>query len=154
VLKPLSPIEPISLVGVPAEQRAVVGHVIAAVRLEMRAAMEGIKLELRAVVNDNAVLRENLSLLNKAVGEFREREAMPLRDALQDFNTNSASRVIENQAKLEILIQSFEQALEKAHISIPEDVARQIRDGRFEEHEHAVDGPDNFGLRKPGDPIL
>ena len=141
---------PPSLGGLPVEARAVVGQLVLAMRQEMTRALDGVKLELRAIVNDNSVLRENLSLLNKAVGEFREREAMPLRDALQDFNTNAASRVAENQSKLEILIQALCRSLEAANIPIPEDIAKEIRDGRFEGLKHGVANEGGGEIRDPG----
>jgi len=146
-------IDPPAMHALPVEARAIVGQVMLAIREENRKNLESIKLELRAVVNDNGVLRENLSRLNDAIGQFREREAMPLRDALQDFNTNAASRVAENQAKLEILIQAFAKAMKEAHIAVPQDALQAIAEGRFEEHRHAIAsevGP----LREPGEPIL
>lgn len=146
---------PPDLGGLPVEARAIVGQLVLAIRAETRQALEAVKLEMRAIVQDNSVLRENLSLLNKSLGEFREREAMPLRDALQDFNTNAGSRVAENQANLEKLIQSLCRIMEAAKIPIPDDIAKEIRDGRFEGLKHAVANEVGVGLlREPGsDPL-
>jgi hypothetical protein len=135
------------------DTKQLVGDVMVAMRQILRDAMAPVALELKAIVEDNNHLRSNLAHLNEALGKFREHEAMPLRDALQDFNTNAASRVAENQANLEKLIQALCRALEAANIPIPEDISKEIRDGRFEGHDHEVDnagGP----RRLPGqDPL-
>ncbi len=141
---------PPDLGGLPVEARAIVGQLVLAIRQETGRALEAVKLEMRALVHDNSVMRENLALLNKALGEFREHEAMPLRDALQDFNTNAGSRVAENQANLEKLIQALCRSLEAAKIPIPDDIATQIRDGRFEGLKHGVANEGGGELRDPG----
>jgi len=148
---------PPSLASLPVETRqlvgAIIGQVVLAIGAETRKSLEAIKLEMRAIVEDNSALRSNISHLNEALGKFREHEAMPLRDALQDFNTNAASRVAENQMKLEILIQALCKGLEASSIPIPDDVRQAIKDGRFEELKHMVasETPEN---REPGAPIL
>jgi enamine deaminase RidA (YjgF/YER057c/UK114 family) len=148
---------PPSLASLPVETRqlvgAIIGQVVLAIGAETRKSLEAIKLEMRAIVEDNSSLRSSISHLNEAMGKFREHEAMPLRDALQDFNTNAASRVAENQSKLEILIQALTRSMEASNIPIPDDVRQMIKDGRFEELKHMVasETPEN---REPGAPIL
>lgn len=146
----IEPLEIPDLGRLPVESRAIVGQLIVAFAAQTQRALEAVKLELRAVVNDNSVLRENLAVLNKAMGEFQERQAIPIRDALLDFNENTAGRVIENQRNLETMLQALARQMERANIPLPADAAESIAVGRFEEKEHAVATDAGGAPRAPG----
>jgi hypothetical protein len=118
------------------EARALVTEIVHVMQRQTLAAMHSVKLELKAIVNDNSVLRENLSLMNRSLGEFQERTAIPLAEGMKEFNHNSAGRVAENQARLETLIQALTRAVPKGLIA--DDLSTDISDGRFEDHEHRI----------------
>jgi hypothetical protein len=118
------------------ETRELVAQVAIAMGRQIAAAMAEVKLELKAIVNDNSVLRENMSLLNRAVGRFEENTAIPLREELKELVHDQGARVKENQTKLEVVIQALVQALDKRGIAIPQDLKESIEDGHFEDLEH------------------
>lgn len=123
-----------------AEQRAgqVVARVMAGVSTMLAEHMRGVKLELRAITNDNSKLRQNLSLLNEAMGEFQIKQVIPLRDAVQTLTQEQTSVVVENGRKLELLIQALTRTITAAGGLVPADLKAQILDGRFENLDHEI----------------
>ena len=126
---------------VEAEQRQaqLVAHVMGGVSRMLHEHMAGIKLELRAVTNDNSVLRENLALLNTGMAEFQRTQVIPLREALLAWRETD-SRTVENAANLEVLIKALADTLAIKGGLIPTDLLQKIKDGRFEELEHVKEG--------------
>lgn len=127
---------------VEAEQRAgqIVARVMAGVSAMLNEHMQQVKLELRAVTNDNSVLRQNLSLLNTGMADFQRTQVIPLREKLEHLNMEVGSRMTENATNLEQLIKSLTETVAAKGALIPEDLKQRILDGRFEELEHAREG--------------
>lgn len=127
---------------VEAEQRAgaIVAQVLLGVRNEMREHMSAVKLELRAMVNDNSIIRENMAVMNKGLADFQRLQVIPLREALESLRSEQGSTVIENQRKLEAIIQALTRTLDAAGGIIPADLKQQIADGRFENLPHRKEG--------------
>lgn len=139
---------------VEAEQRAgqIVSRVMQGVSAMLHEHMAGVKLELRAITNDNSRLRQNLSVLNEALGKFQIEQVLPLRDALATLNQEQTSVVVENGRKLEQLIQALANSIDAAGGLIPEDLKAQIKDGRFENLKHTQEG-DLVALSKVQDMV-
>jgi hypothetical protein len=125
---------------VEAEQRAgqMVARVMSGVSSMLHEHMLGVKLELRAVTNDNSVLRQNLALLNEGVADFQREQVIPLRSELANLREEQGGRVIENARKLELLIKSLTEVITLAGAHIPEDLKQQIKDGHFEDLDHKI----------------
>jgi hypothetical protein len=129
------------LTAVEAQAEPQIGRLVAQVMKVMRdeasAHMGAIKLEMRAITNDNSVLRNNLALLNTAMADFQREQVIPLRSELANLREEQGGRVIENARKLELLIKSLSEVATLAGAHIPEDLKQQIKDGHFEDLEHA-----------------
>ncbi len=127
---------------VEAEQRQalLVAQVMRGVSTMLHEHMQGIKLELRAVTNDNSVLRHNLAILNKGFADFQREQVLPLREAVQHLDQEVGSRMVENSTNLEQLIKAMSDTLAAKGGLIPEDLKQRIKDGRFEELEHVKEG--------------
>ena len=121
---------------IPVEMAKLVGQVMLVMRREMNDHMDGVKLELRAVTNDNSVLRQNLALLNEGMADFQREQVIPLRSELANLREEQGGRVIENARKLELLIKSLTEVVELAGAHIPPDLKQQIKDGHFEDLDH------------------
>jgi hypothetical protein len=127
---------------VEAEQRAgaIVARVMAGVSAMLHEHMQAVKLELRAVTNDNSVLRQNLAVLNAAMADFQRLQVIPLREKLDHLDQEVGSRMVENSTNLEGLIKALSDSLAAKGALIPEDLKQRILDGRFEELPHVKDG--------------
>lgn len=122
------------------ETAKLVGQVMLLMRKEFSGHMAAVNLELRAITNDNSVLRNNLALLNTGMADFQREQVIPLRSELANLREEQGGRVIENARKLEALIQALTVTLDAKGALIPPDLKQQIMDGRFEELEHAREG--------------
>jgi len=120
------------------ETAKLVGHVMLVMRKEFAGHMEAVKLELRAITNDNSVLRQNLALLNTGMADFQREQVIPLRSELANLREEQGGRVIENARKLELLIKSLTEVITLAGAHIPEDLKQQIKDGHFEDLDHEI----------------
>lgn len=147
---------PVELAATPhplveAEQRAgvLVARVLAGMSAMLHEHMLGVRLELRAVTNDNSVLRQNLALLNTGMADFQREQVIPLRSELANLREEQGGRVIENARKLEALIQALTCTMTLANIPIPQDLKDQIADGHFEDLDHRksneAEGPEVRG---------
>lgn len=125
---------------IPQDLARAVGKVMLVMRAESAKQMEKVNLELRAITNDNSVLRNNLALLNTGMADFQREQVIPLRSELANLREEQGGRVIENARKLEALIQALTVTLDAKGALIPPDLKQQIMDGRFEELEHAREG--------------
>lgn len=122
---------------IPQDLARAVGKVMLVMRAESAKQMEKVNLELRAITNDNSVLRNNLALLNTGMADFQREQVIPLRSELANLREEQGGRVIENARKLELLIKSLTEVITLAGAHIPEDLKQQIKDGHFEDLEHA-----------------
>jgi hypothetical protein len=127
---------------VEAEQRAgaIVARVMAGVSAMLHEHMQAVKLELRAVTNDNSVLRNNLAILNEGMADFQRLQVIPLREKLEHLDQEVGSRMVENSTNLEGLIKALSDSLAAKGALIPEDLKQRILDGRFEELPHVKEG--------------
>jgi hypothetical protein len=123
-------------VALTGEARALVNAVLMTVRRDQREAMKVLALELRAITNDNSVLRHNLALLNEGMADFQREQVIPLRSELANLREEQGGRTIENARKLEALIQALTRSMTLANITIPQDLKDQIADGHFEDLDH------------------
>lgn len=120
------------------DARSLVNAVLMTMRRDQREAMQHLELELRAITNDNSVLRQNLALLNTGMADFQREQVIPLRSELANLREEQGGRVIENARKLEALIQALTRQLNMAGVVIPEDLKQQIKDGHFEDLDHVI----------------
>lgn len=120
------------------EARALMNAVLMTIRRDQREAMQVLALELRAITNDNSVLRHNLALLNEGMADFQREQVIPLRSELANLREEQGGRVIENARKLELLIKSLTEVIELAGAHIPADLKQQIKDGHFEDLDHEI----------------
>jgi len=127
---------PHPLIEADTRQGLFVAQVMGGVAKMLDAHHQALKLELRAITNDNSILRQNLALLNTAMGDFQRLQVIPLREMLETLRTEQGSSVIENQRKIEALIQALTRTIDAAGGLIPPDLKQSILEGRFEDHPH------------------